>query len=550
MAVGRERILIIESDPEISDLIGRQSLRPLGYQVRVVNSAPTALQEAVRLAPDVVIVNLNMPGLSGKDILVALNSQGISVPVIVIAEQGMERDVIQAFRLGAYDYLSWPIREAEAVAAVERALGQVRARREREDLARKLELINRELQARVRELTTIFGIGKAVTSLTDQKTLFNKIIDGAIDVTEADKGWLLLRRGESKVFTLNACKNMPKSVTAKLNQPWDDGISSLVALSGESLSIHGDPLRRFKIAQLGKAALVVPVKAQKEVVGLLVMLREVDKPFNPSNQAMLEAVADYASISLVNARLFQALEERAGSLQKAIENSKDSERLKAEILKNVSQELQTPLTTIEHQLRAWMAAEDLRKDQQDSLRVMHQNLKKLFKLADAIASLQKASSPQELVHINLMDLTRQMVERYRSLAKAHSVTLTADLPPKSAHVVVDVTQIARVFDVLLSNAIRQSANGGQVFLTIGQDRALCYHISVQDSGPGMEEIERQRIFEPFYKGPSAAANPDEAIGIGLALAKEIVKAHGGEMWVESKLASGSTFHFTLRPAII
>jgi DNA-binding NtrC family response regulator len=81
-----------------------------------------------------------------KDLLVALSSQHIDTPVIVITEQGMENDVIQAFRLGAYDYLRTPIREAEVVASVERALKQVSDRKERQMLARKLQQSNQELE--------------------------------------------------------------------------------------------------------------------------------------------------------------------------------------------------------------------------------------------------------------------------------------------------------------------------------------------------------------------------------------------------------------------
>ncbi|MBN1666695.1 MAG: response regulator, partial [Anaerolineales bacterium] len=335
MPAPKERILLVESDPEISDLIARQVLKPMGYQVRVIGAAPTAIQESVRLSPDVILLNLNLPGLSGKDLLVALASQGINTPIIVIAEQGMEWDVIQAFRLGASDYLRWPVREAEVLSAVERALKQVRARREREQLARQLEKTNQELQRRVRELTTIFSIGKAVTSVTDQSLLFEKIVEGAVYVAEGERGWLLLRQGNSKTFVLSACQNMPKTVTARLGEAWDDGISSLVALSGEPLVIHGAPLKRFKIAQLGQAALVVPVKVQKEVVGLLVVMRAAAEGFSPSNQAMVEALSDYASISLVNARLFDALEQRAQTLQQAVERSKQSERLKAQIVRNV-----------------------------------------------------------------------------------------------------------------------------------------------------------------------------------------------------------------------
>jgi two-component system NtrC family sensor kinase len=188
MTTPRERVLLVENDPEISDLIARQTLQPLGYKVEVVGGAAPAIQEAVRFVPDVILANLNLPGLSGKDLLVALSSQGLDVPIIVIAHKGMEGDVIQAFRLGAADYLGWPVREAEVVAAVERVLKQVRAKRERETLARQLKQTNQELQRRVRELTTIFAIGKAVTSITDPRILLEKIVEGAVYVTEADSG--------------------------------------------------------------------------------------------------------------------------------------------------------------------------------------------------------------------------------------------------------------------------------------------------------------------------------------------------------------------------
>jgi DNA-binding response OmpR family regulator len=129
MNTPRERVLLVENDPDISDLIARQTLQALGYRVEVAQTAASALQAAARFSPDVVITNLNLPGLSGKDLLVALSSQGLDIPVIVIAMKGMESDVIQAFRLGATDYLIWPAREAEVVSAVERVLKQVRAKR-------------------------------------------------------------------------------------------------------------------------------------------------------------------------------------------------------------------------------------------------------------------------------------------------------------------------------------------------------------------------------------------------------------------------------------
>ena len=386
MKTSRERILLVESDPEISDLIARQTLQAMGYQVQVARVASTAIQEAARFAPDIIITNLNLPDLSGKDLLVALAAQGVNAPIIIIAQKGMESDLIQAFRLGATDYLLYPIREAEVVSAVERVMRQVRSRRERETLARQLKQTNDELQQRVRELTTIFAIGKAVTSITNQRELFDKIVEGAVYVTEADCGWLLLREERGKAFALSAQRNLPKTIASKINQPWDDGISSLVALSGETLSISGEPLMRFKVSQLGQSALVVPVKLKKEVVGLLVVIRKEPHPFSPSNRTLLEAVADYASISLVNARLFRALEERARSLQQAADDALAKQRQKDEMIGRLRKDLSGPLLNAMRAIDNMLVGETTRLNatQKSVLRAATENLQNISSVLESL----------------------------------------------------------------------------------------------------------------------------------------------------------------------
>jgi len=114
---------------------------------------------------------------------------------------------------------------------------------------------------------------------------------------------------------LTAQRNLPEGWAKKMNQPLEDGISSLVTLSGETLLIHGKPLDKFRVASLGKSAAVVPIKVHSEVIGLLLVLRRADRPFSRNDQTLLEAVVDYASISLVNARLFRALEQTASTAQ-------------------------------------------------------------------------------------------------------------------------------------------------------------------------------------------------------------------------------------------
>ncbi|MCI0550299.1 MAG: response regulator [Anaerolineae bacterium] len=328
MASTGDRILLVENDPEISDIIARQALKSVGYQVDVVQDSSSAIKRSLQTPPDLVIADLNLPGLSAKDLLVALTSQGVNTPLLVIASKGQEQDIIQAFRLGAADYLLWPARDAEVVSVVERVLQRVHEIRDRQRLDLKLSETNQELQRAVRELTAIINIGKAVVSITDQRFLFQKIVDGAVQVAEADIAWLLVRNEESKTFLLTAHRGLPSTWSSKMNMPLEDGISGLVALSGETLSIAGDALLKFRVANLGKSACAVPIKVQKEVIGMLVVVRKEERAFEKIEQRLLEAVADYASISLVNARLFRALND-------SMQVSKDGEKQQNALLESV-----------------------------------------------------------------------------------------------------------------------------------------------------------------------------------------------------------------------
>jgi GAF domain-containing protein len=212
-------------------------------------------------------------------------------------------------------------------------LRQTQETRARVKLDHQLKLANEELQRKLHDLTWILATGKAVVSITDQRHLFDRLLESALQIADANAAWLTLRDDRSNIFVLRAYRNLPEGWAKKLNQPLDDGISSLVALSGESLVMNGVALQKFKIASLGKSAAVIPIKIQNEVIGLMLIVRKDDREIERHQQTLLEAIADYASISLVNARLFRALEQtaeaaRAGanSLHGSLESIRDSIR--------------------------------------------------------------------------------------------------------------------------------------------------------------------------------------------------------------------------------
>jgi two-component system, NtrC family, sensor kinase len=384
----RDLILVVSQNPDVIDLIGKQTLDAAGYRIMTIDDIDKAHKLTTQHLPDCLIADLTMPGLNGKDLMVMLQSQGLDVPVIVLAAKGSEKDIIQSFRLGADDYLQWPIREPEALAVIERVLKHVHTQRQRRRMEEQVQRANDELQLRVRELTTIYALGKAMTSTTDLGLVSEKVLEGAVQVTQAERGWLLLRDEATKVFYLVAHRNLPSELAANLHKPWDDGISLLVARSGKALALHGDAFKRFEVSRLGNSVLSVPVKAKNQVIGLLVMLHSEAKPFSQSALHLIEAVADYASIALVNARLFLSVEERLRAYQVATGDSA-REKVSPEKISSFNKEqgaiIEVTVDTLER--LASIPASHWTARQREALIMLRDQVEGLIRLAEATAGI-------------------------------------------------------------------------------------------------------------------------------------------------------------------
>lgn len=318
--MSKDKILVIENSLEDRDLIARQALKPLGHEVRTAELVSSGIQLARTYKPDLIITNLSLPDLSGKDLLVALRAQNIDTPVVLVANVGQEQDVIQAFHLGAADVIRKPLREAEIVATAERALQSVRTRREREQLVDSLQAANAGLKRRIRDLNILVTVGKGINASANMQELFDIILDGAASLSGAQRTYFLVRASQ-KQYLLAAYRNLPKSLAGFLHRPFDDGISSLVVASGKPVRMHGAALQKFKIASLGKSVLVVPVRTVNETIALLVSIRTADRPFGQAEEDLLQAVADYAGIAIANLRRLGALEEKAEKLRDALDNA-------------------------------------------------------------------------------------------------------------------------------------------------------------------------------------------------------------------------------------
>lgn len=373
MASTAERILLVESDPDISELIAKQALRPLGYEVKIVDQASAAIEEALTDPPDLIIADLNLPDLSGKDVLAAISAKGVKAPLVVIAGKGEERRAIQAFRLGAVDAILWPVKDAEVVQVVERSIQPTRSRRIRRQLYQQLLAFQDELKRRGRDLAAFVSLGKSVSSGLDQRQFFGSVVDAALEISAADVAWLLVWDEPTRNYVLRAHRNLPPAWAKKLNQPLDDGLSSTVTRSGRALTIQGAAMEKFKVASLGRSAAVVPIRSKNETLAVLIVVRKADAEFDRGAQALLQGVADLASASLLNARLFRALEAAGTSVRLSARNrARLQESLRASV-----DELSQVLS----------GKGELTKDQRAALNATQASLQKLVRSTDKAATM-------------------------------------------------------------------------------------------------------------------------------------------------------------------
>lgn len=539
MIENKGRILVVESNSMIIDIIGQQALQSMGFQVRVISDINEAISDTLQSTPNLLIVDLNLPGLSGKDFLVALNSQRISSPVIVIAPKGMESDVLQAFRLGASDYLLWPFKEAELVNAVERVLrlNQVPVLPAKE---KQPQATSPSASSRPQEQGDLLAVIKKIISATDQHQLFEKIVEGAIKMTLADLGWLLLKDGNTNNLILVAQYGLSSAFSAsQLNQPWDDGISPLVATSGEPLSISGAPLKRFKISTYGQAVLIVPVRIQKQVLGLLVVMHKSAQAFSPKDQIQLEEVGEYATLALINTRQLYKDKQQIKSLEL-------DKKIRTDLLKEVEQEIRPPLHqatgAIDHILEG--LSENLSLEQQKPLISIQENLLLSSVIIESLAYSQQQIQAKSSAITNLIDAVHISIQHMEHPAQLNRVNLATDSSSQNIKVQTDSSQLIVVLDGLLTNAIRFSPSGSQINVHVEVRDHATAHLSVHDNGAGIDPNYLAQLFDKGAKIPNTPLHPFGGMGIKLYLIKEIITACDGKIWAESQAGRGTTIHLT------
>ena len=222
-----------------------------------------------------------------------------------------------------------------------------------------------------------------------------------------------------------------------------------------------------------------------------------------------------------------------------------SPRLSGELLAIVSHDLRTPLSTI---ALGTTLLEDASQGQEDRTHVIEiikraaDRMERLIKDLQEMGRLDAGRTLRvDARSVELATLLREACEALRIQAGTKQLDVSCDLPAPPIAVCADPDRICQVLGNLIGNAIKFTPRGGRIVLAARREGREV-RVSVTDQGPGIPEADLPRVFEPYWQAESTAR---QGAGIGLKIAKGLVEAHGGRIWVESKVGEGTTFSFTL-----
>ena len=221
------------------------------------------------------------------------------------------------------------------------------------------------------------------------------------------------------------------------------------------------------------------------------------------------------------------------------------ERLRRDLVANVSHELKTPISALRAHIENLL--DGVEDPDPQVLQVMLQQSERLSRLVDQLLDLSRLESgdvPMERQVLPLPPLVDRVVSEIDVAQPGRRVQVRADLPEELPAVWGDPERVHQVLFNLLDNAVRFAPEGGEVVVSASRHNGSCT-VAVRDDGPGIAAEHLPRLFERFYRVDTARSRNDGGTGIGLAIARSVVEAHGGRIWAESDPGAGSVFSFEL-----
>jgi signal transduction histidine kinase len=452
-----------------------------------------------------------------------------------------------------------------------------------------LQRANYQIQRRAIQLAATIEVSQASTSILEPERLLQRVVrlvhhrfgysyagvyllgDGP---TDGRKEYLVLREGTGGGDVVESVKARPVPLYADPSQrstvdqsvqaqepsraaeTWAVGRAVREAmLTGEPSVVTWDAERARQVfaSPYIRVEAALPLKMGDQIIGVLNILdtssdvgtaSQADVPLDDDVVSVLQNVANQITIALENARIYEKEKETARRLR-------ETKDFRSRFLAHMSHELREPLTNIIGFSQLILKGLDgpINEHQGRDLHIIYANSQHLLGLINDLLDVSQIEAglvELEFQELDLSELINSVMATTSALVRGKDIQLrhtVDDLPPVRA----DATRIRQVLLKLLTNAAKSTDQGSI------EVRAWCENhesspqllVSVRDTGGGISAEDQERVFEQFEQSSLGNGRHPNGAGLGLALSKEFVEMHGGEIWVDSELGKGSIFTFSL-----
>ncbi|MDI1432000.1 response regulator [Polyangium sorediatum] len=538
-------VLLVDDTPA-NLLVLAAVLKPLGARLVEAKSGVEALEASRREPFAVVLLDVQMPDMDGFEVARRMRAteHGREVPILFLT--AIHRDEAYARRgyaLGAADYITKPF-NVDVLRARVKAFVDLFQQRE-EIRKAQVELRTRERDEAVRRLVAFERIATAALDTDDLGVLLRELIDiflGAADA--ADTATVLLREGEVLRVRAAVGPHADEDISVRIGE----GLCGTIAARKEPVEVEGAqafPDCACLETSATRALYGVPLLHFGEVVGVALIGSSRASGFSDAEKRLFAAMAERAAWAVARHLQRAAHEaERAALLEReraARAEAEFASQAKDQFLATVSHELRTPLNAI----LGWavLARQKAPPQVERALSVIERNARAQARIIDDVLDISRIVSGKfrlDMVPTNLVEITQAAVESLRPVAEARGVNLTIQVGPLG-FTLGDPERLQQVVWNLLSNGIKFTPKDGQVELSAALSGPNLL-LRVTDTGQGIDPVFMPYIFEAFRQADGSTARRHGGLGLGLALVKQMVQAHGGTIAAASDgIGRGATF---------
>jgi signal transduction histidine kinase len=313
---------------------------------------------------------------------------------------------------------------------------------------------------------------------------------------------------------------------------FDDSLAGWIVKNGEALVVDNLQKEKRRFSEIDyiprvepRTVLGVPLIDKEKIIGVIeVFNKHSNLSFSGDDIHTLNTLAFQAAAAIENSRLFEQRDR----------------------LDSVFNELQLPMSSIVGSSQVMLAdpnidANDLRL----GLEQINREATRLSQIVDDFLDLTKMETGRIRMDKQMVDLgalTQEVVDLFSPQALEQKITLSLDVERPVPHILADAGRLKQVIVNLVDNALKYNHEGGEVNMTLSCNRVRA-QVAVRDTGQGIAPKDLGLVFDKFYRGQGD--NDVMGAGLGLSIAKRIIEAHNGDIWVQSEKGIGSTFTFSL-----